>query len=185
MTAGDAGNRCDARLTQPCESLFMLAYRCWHAGFDYGDVECWQYAWTALSNALGTREARPLLGATEDFVRTLRAVSRRRIDYFPPPCCRVSDSERLVLELLSTLQAGDAIDDLIEDLCGSVSPDARSLLLAHGRALAARLGDVGIALQAQDQRCPGRSARCISKAPRPSSSTEKGIALWLTRSIAN
>lgn len=154
MTVADAGKASEARLERPGESLFMLAYRCWHAGFDYGDAECWQYAWSALSNALGTREARPLLGATEDFVRTLRAVARRRIDYFPPPCCRMSDSERQVMALLGALQAGeppmdDPVDDLIEGLCGSVTPDAKSLLLAHGRALAARLGDVGIALQTQ------------------------------------
>jgi hypothetical protein len=150
MTVADQGSEREARLTRPGESLFMLAYRCWHAGFDYGDAECWQYAWSALSNALGTREARPLLGATEDFVRTLRAVSRARIDYFPPPCCRMSDSERHVLELLAALQTDElALDELIDNLCGAVTPDARSLLLAHGRALAARLGDVGIALQAQ------------------------------------
>jgi hypothetical protein len=150
MTIANVGEQGGARLTRPGESLFMLAYRCWHAGFDYGDSECWQYAWTALSNALGTREARPVLGATEDFVRTLRAVSRARIDYFPPPCCRMSNSESQVLALLAALQASEAeIDDLIEDLCGPVPADAGSLLLAHGRALAARLTDVGIALQAK------------------------------------
>lgn len=150
MTIAEAGKASDSRLTRPGESLFMLAYRCWHAGFDYGDAECWQYAWTALSNALGTREARPLLGATEDFVRTLRAVSRARIDYFPPPCCRMSDSERHVLAMLAALQAGaPEVDGLIEDLCGAVTPDAKSLLLAHGRTLAECLGDIGIALQAQ------------------------------------
>ena len=150
MTVADEGRGTEARLTRPGDSLFMLAYRCWHAGFDYGDAECWQYAWTALSNALGSRQARPLLGATEDFVRTLRAVSKARIDYFPPPCCRMSDSECQVLELLAALQTDEpAVDELIENLCGAVTPDASSLLLAHGRALAARLGDVGIALQTQ------------------------------------
>jgi hypothetical protein len=150
MTVADENRETEARLTRPGESLFMLAYRCWHAGFDYGDAECWQYAWTALSNALGTHEARPLLSATEDFVRTLRAVSQARLDYFPPPCCRMSDSERRVLALLAALQTDEPdICDLIERLCGGLADDARSLLLAHGRALADRLGDVGIALQSQ------------------------------------
>jgi hypothetical protein len=160
MAVAEADKGSGPRLTRAGESLFMLAYRCWHAGFDYGDAECWQYAWTALSNALGAREARPVLGATEDFVRTLRAVSRARIDYFPPPCCRMSDSEHQVIELLAALQAGtQPVEELAEDLCGALSCDASALLLAHGRVLAARLGDVGIALQSQGT--PPRPLRCV------------------------
>ncbi|MFW6027994.1 MAG: hypothetical protein ACOC9Q_00505 [bacterium] len=148
MTVVEAGES-SGRLTRRGDSLFMLAYRCWHAGFDYGDAECWQYAWTALSNALGPREARPVLGAIEDFVRTLRAVSPRQLEYYPPPCCRMSDSERQVLQLVAALQASQAeVDDLIETLCGPLAPDAQPLVLAHGRALAASLLDVGIAVLA-------------------------------------
>jgi hypothetical protein len=151
-------NASEPRLTTRGDSLFMLAYRCWHAGFDYGDAECWQYAWTALSNALGPREARPVLGAIEDFVRTLRAVARRRLDYYPPPCCRMSDSEQRVIDLIAALQAGaPGAEDLIEDLCGALTEDAGRLVLAHGSTLASRLRDVGITMQPQGAALPRRS----------------------------
>lgn len=145
------------RLTTPGDSLFMLAYRCWHAGFDYGDAECWQYAWTALSNALGPREARPLLGAVEDFVRCLRLVARHRLEYYPPPCCRMSDSEQQVLELVAALQAGAPdVTAQIDHLCGAVSDDAGRLVLTHARSLAARLNDVGITALARSPGPPPR-----------------------------
>lgn len=147
--------RTGPRLTQRGDSLFMLVYRCWHAGFDYGDTECWQYAWTALSSALGPNEARPVLGAIEDFVRTLRAVSHRRLDYFPPPCCRMSGSEQQVVQLIAALQAATPVadnlpeaDDMIEPLCGPVTDDGHRLIMAHARTLAARLSDAGMAVRA-------------------------------------
>lgn len=148
MAIGDALKGAEPRLAGHGESLFMLAYRCWHAGFDYSDAECWQYAWNALSNAIGPDEARPVLGAIEDFVRTLRTVARRRLDYYPPPCCRVSECERQVLALVAGLQAGrpDA-DALSGSLCGPADEQARLLLLARARALAARLADAGITMQ--------------------------------------
>ena len=150
MASHDAGGDGAQRLTTPGDSLFMLAYRCWHAGFDYGDAECWQYAWNALSVALGPNVARPLLGAVEDFVRCLRRVARRRLDYYPPPCCRMSEREHQVLQLITVLQGGapDA-DALIDGLCGPLTPDASRLVVVAGRALAARLLEAGITLRTQ------------------------------------
>lgn len=156
MVTDDAGGGAARRLAAPGDSLFMLAYRCWHAGFDYGDAECWQYAWNALSVALGPNEARPLLGAVEDFVRCLRMVARRRLDYYPPPCCRMSASEEQVLALLAALQEGASeVDHLIDNLCGAVSHEASRKVLAHGRTLASHLLEVGISVQAN------------ARAPRP------------------
>lgn len=149
MTAEDRTKDSQARLTSRADSLLMLAYRCWHAGFDYGDAECWQYAWTALSNALGPGDARHLLTAIEDFVRCLRLVSQRLPEYYPPPCCRMSPSEQQVLELLAALQAGEPdVPYLIESLCGGIPEDGGSLVLGQARTLASRLLDVGIAVLA-------------------------------------
>lgn len=149
MVIGDSLKGTGPHLARHGESLFMLAYRCWHAGFDYGDTECWQYAWNALSKAVGPDEARPVLGAIEDFVRTLRTVSRRSLDYYPPPCCRMSESERQVLALVAGLQAGlPEADGIAHSLCGPMDEEARSHLLTHARSLAARLAGAGIAIQA-------------------------------------
>jgi hypothetical protein len=147
--SGEARKTDQAKLTAQGDSLLMLAYRCWHAGFDYGDAECWQYAWTALSNTLGGARARHLLSAVEDFVRCLRLVSGGPPEYYPPPCCRMSASEQQVLELLAALQAGEAdVHHRIEQLCGDVPVDGSRLVLGHARTLANRLLDVGIAVLA-------------------------------------
>lgn len=133
------------QLTTRGDSLVILAYRCWQAGFDYGDAECWQYAWVTLSNEFGTCRARPILRAIEDLVRGIRQVSRRTADYYPPPCCRASDSEWAILELLAALQAGESqLDHWIEALCGDLPQDSAAVVLRPARTLAANLLDVGI-----------------------------------------
>ena len=145
----EQGKGAQPRLTSQGDSLLMLAYRCWHAGFDYGDAECWQYAWTVLSSTLCPGKARHLLAAIEDFVRCLRLVSQRSPEYYPPPCCRMSASERQVLELLAALQAGEPdVLHRIEQLCGDIPEDGCRLVLGHARTLADRLLDVGIAVLA-------------------------------------
>lgn len=134
--------------------LKILAYRCWQAGFDYGDAECWQHAWVTLSNEVGTCRARPILRAIEDLVRSLRKVSTRPTDYYPPPCCRASHSEWVMLELVAALQAGESkLDHWIEALCGDLPQDSAAMVLRSARALASNLLDVGIAMLAE-RPCP-------------------------------
>lgn len=160
MTAEDRTESSQRKLTSQGDSLLMLAYRCWHAGFDYGDSECWQYAWTALSNALGPGEARHLLAAIEDFVRCLRLVSPRPPEYYPPPCCRMSTSEQQVLELVAALQMGEpSVLHRIELLCGDIAEDSCRLVLGHARTLATRLLDVGIAVLADRPAPAARPSR--------------------------
>lgn len=143
-----------AKLPQRCltsrgDSLLILAYRCWQAGFDYSDTECWQYAWMALSNAFGPAKARPILSAIEDFVRAMREVSRRPVDYYPPPCCRASASELLILELIAALQAGEPhVGHLVVSLCGDLPHSAAARILRPARALASSLLDVDVAVLA-------------------------------------
>lgn len=125
----------------------ILAYRCWQAGFDYGDSECWQYAWAVLSSELGPTRARAVLGQIEDFVRALREVGRRRIGYYPPSCCRTSASEQVILELIADLQAGEVnVGHRIEALCGDVAEAAAARVLRPARGLASSLLDAGIAV---------------------------------------
>lgn len=139
-------NRC---LTSRGDSLLILAYRCWQAGFDYSDAECWQYAWVSLSNEFGPCMARPVLSAIEDFVRAIREVSRRPVDYYPPPCCRASASEQVILELIAALQAGEPdVGHLVASLCGDLPDSAAVRVLRPARALACSLLDVGVAVLA-------------------------------------
>ena len=139
------------------DSLVILAYRCWQAGFDYSDAERWQYAWVALSNEFGPVQARPILSAIEDFVRGLRQVSVRQIDYYPPPCCRASHSEQVILELIAALQAGEPfVGHWIEALCGDLPDASAARVLKPARALASSLLDAGIAVLADR---PARAAR--------------------------
>lgn len=137
------------RLTRRAESLVMLAYRCWQAGYDYADTECWNYAWTVLSNELGPREARPLLNAVEDLVRALRQATGGRVDYYPPPCCRTSAGERRLLALLSALQAGDAARTARSwaDLCTGMRPPEADRVMVGATVLSRVLRAANLMLE--------------------------------------
>lgn len=137
------------QITAQGDSLLILAYRCWQSGFDYSDAECWQYAWVVLSNAFGPEKARPVLSAMEDFVRGVRRVGTRRLEYFPPPCCRASESEQAVLDLVAGLQRGEPkLDRWVEALCGPLSAAAAEEVLTPARALASSLLEAGAAIVA-------------------------------------
>jgi len=148
MTVHQAFDYPAARITSRSESLFMLAYRCWQAGYDYADAECWHYAWSVLSNELGPKVARPVLNAVEDFVRVLRHAADERIDYFPPPCCRMSSGERRVLALVAALQAKDpdAIGACHDRLCVGMQAASADVLLAQARSLATALSQANLIL---------------------------------------
>ncbi len=137
------------RLTARSDSLLILAYRCWHAGYDYSDADCWRYASTVLVHALGVGEARLMLNAVEDFVYALRQASLGSVDYYPPPCCRASRGERQVLSSLAALQAGseEAAELGLRELCGEAGEHCL-ILLSRARKLAMVLSDLGLILTA-------------------------------------
>lgn len=152
MTRDDTIDIHRQRLTARGDSLVILAFRCWHAGFDYGDADCWQYAWAVLSNELGPRQARPILNNIEDLVRAMRAITLRRIEYFPPPCCRVSTDERAFLELIAALQAGETdVRRPISALFGDIGQTSLPQVLGPARALAGELLSTGIVVLADRQ----------------------------------
>ena len=93
-------------LSQP-ERLVVDGLRCWMAGYEYGDIGCWETAWRVYSNALGTRDARHALSELQYWVRTLRQVTVRPLTCYPYCCRHICLDECLRLSLLSAFQHQD------------------------------------------------------------------------------
>ena len=91
-------------LERPAERLVVTGIRCWMAGYEYGDIDCWEAAWREYSNALGTSDARSLIGELQNLVRTLRDVSNRTISCYPHCCRHVCRDECMAISLISAHQ---------------------------------------------------------------------------------
>lgn len=89
------------------ERLVVTGLRCCMAGYNFGDIDCWETAWRSYAMELGTDDARRLMGELQFWVRTLRAQSARPLSVFPHGCGHVCRDECMALSLIAALQDHD------------------------------------------------------------------------------
>ena len=94
-------------LDRPAEKLVITGFRCWMAGYELGDIECWEIAWTEYAKILGPQNARSALSELQYWVRTLRQVTTREITCFPYCCKNICKDECMALSLISAHQRQD------------------------------------------------------------------------------
>ncbi len=74
-------------LTLPPQSgaewLVGVGFRCWLAGYDTGDIACWENGWNEYARALGTERAKRAVTELACWVRAVRATASRKIEYYP------------------------------------------------------------------------------------------------------
>ena len=64
------------------ERLVGLGFRHWFAGYQSGDVHCWETAWGVYERALGEKGARLAVAELSSWVKAVRASARRDITVF-------------------------------------------------------------------------------------------------------
>src|SRR5689334_24415581 len=52
------------------EQLVGIGFRCWLAGYETGEIACWEQAWTAYADVLGNADAKRALGDLSCWVRS-------------------------------------------------------------------------------------------------------------------
>lgn len=115
-------------LNEP-ERLVGLGFRSWLAGYQTGDISCWEEAWSIYSNALGPQKARAALTDLACWVRAIRNCSCRQIEVFPGQCAGFCRDECMAIAMVAASQHGacpamracawvllenSAIDDVVE-----------------------------------------------------------------------
>ena len=95
------------------------------AGYDYGDVNCWETAWQLYIAELGEKSACSLIGELQFWVRILRQNTERTLYYFPKDCRHLCHDECMALSAISAAQAADTAAGhlAIQYLLGSNNPD--------------------------------------------------------------
>jgi hypothetical protein len=108
------------------ERLVGIGFRCWMAGYQTGDIACWEEAWNAYAAALGTQKARVAIGELGCWVRTIREATSRDIATFPGGCRGFCRDECVAVSMIaaSQHQACPALRACAATLLGCSSIDA-------------------------------------------------------------
>lgn len=63
------------------EWLVGVGFRCWLAGYDTGDITCWENGWNTYNRVLGPARAKRAVTELACWVRTMRSSASRKIEY--------------------------------------------------------------------------------------------------------
>lgn len=102
-----ADARCPMRQTpldRAPEHLVGIGFRCWLAGYETGEIACWEQAWTAYADALGPVDAKRALGDLSCWVRAVKGHAQRRIETFPPGCKGFCRDECVAISMIASCQ---------------------------------------------------------------------------------
>jgi hypothetical protein len=91
--------------TQPrAEWLVGVGFRCWIAGYETGDISCWEHVWSEYAAAVGAAKAKPLVTELACWVREVRAASSRPITVYPGGCIRFCNDECTAISMIAACQ---------------------------------------------------------------------------------
>jgi hypothetical protein len=86
------------------ERLVGLGFRYWLTGFRTGDISCWERAWCAYSNALGSAAARTAVTDLSCWVRAISRHAQRDLETAAVDCERFCRDECIAIEMISACQ---------------------------------------------------------------------------------
>lgn len=91
---------------QEPERLVGLGFRAWLAGYQTGDIACWEQAWSIFSSTLGARQARLALTDLASWVRAIRNSTCRKIEIHPGQCAGFCRDECMAIAMVAASQHG-------------------------------------------------------------------------------
>jgi len=89
------------------EVFLLVAFRCWLAGYETGDVACWELAWQGVCRTVQLTDAKRIVAELAQFTRVFRKGLGCRFVYLPYCCSRVTADERLAIQFIACAQLGE------------------------------------------------------------------------------
>jgi hypothetical protein len=86
------------------EWLVGMGFRCWLAGYDTGDISCWEHGWNEYARALGPSRAKRAVTELACWVRAVRASASREIEYCAFACPNFCADECKAISLIAASQ---------------------------------------------------------------------------------
>lgn len=91
------------RTRQP-ERLVGIGFRCWFAGYDTCDIDCWETGWNFYARELGTARAKQAVTELACWVRAVRDTACRKITYYPYGCAGFAPDECVAISMVAASQ---------------------------------------------------------------------------------
>lgn len=138
MTHQDNAELCCACMKRLPERLALRGLRGWLAGYESGDIRCWETVWNEHATALGVHRAKQVVMELSRRVHVLRSAPPHPARFRPPSCHTLCTDERLALALVPACQAEAraATEAAARELAG---PKRAKTLIHKGRGYAAVL----------------------------------------------
>lgn len=86
------------------ERLVGIGFRCWLAGYDTCDINCWETGWNYYARELGVTRAKAAVTELSCWVRLMRSSACRKIGYFPHGCKRFCQDECMAISMVAASQ---------------------------------------------------------------------------------
>jgi len=86
------------------ERLAGLGFRCWLAGYQNGQITCWEDAWNLYARELGPESARSAIRDLSCWVRSVCSHAHRPIRICPAGCDRFAHDECLAVSMIAAAQ---------------------------------------------------------------------------------
>jgi len=86
------------------EKLIGVGFRAWIAGYQTGEIACWEEAWQAYNDALRPASAREVVSILACWVRSIKDNARREIEVFPVGCRGFCRDECLAISMVAACQ---------------------------------------------------------------------------------
>lgn len=84
--------------------LVGLGFRCWLAGYETHDVDCWETGWNVYARELGPTHAKAAIGELSCWVRTIHCTTCRRIETYPFGCAGFCQDECMAISMIAASQ---------------------------------------------------------------------------------
>ena len=131
-SGGDGGPRVSMTSMEdwPHAAVFLLlAFRCWLAGYETGDVACWELAWQRVSRTVPLADAKRIVAEVAQFTRVFRKTLACRFVYLPYCCARVTTDEHLAVRFIACAQVGEM--SRAAELAGKLSANDNPIELVN------------------------------------------------------
>jgi hypothetical protein len=86
------------------EKLVGVGFRCWMAGYQTGEIACWEETWKVYSDALGPASAREVVSTLGCWVRSIKENAHRDIVVFPVGCRGFCRDECVAISMVAACQ---------------------------------------------------------------------------------
>ncbi|TCT12064.1 hypothetical protein EDC22_103379 [Tepidamorphus gemmatus] len=88
------------------ERLVILGMRGWIAGYETGDISCWEAVWNDHAREVGPLAAKRIVSELSGWVRIMRSEGCRGVACYPRPCRFMCRDECLALRMIASCQNG-------------------------------------------------------------------------------